>query len=89
MNDECEIVNNILDELMKAESKFPEFVYDPIHAVAILSEESGEATQAALNWVYHKGDPNLLKEELYQTAAMCIRILKNFDRFQLIQTCKV
>lgn len=84
-----EIVNNIIHELELAEKKFPSFVYDPIHAVAILGEESGEATQAALNWVYHDGDKEHLLKELYQTAAMCIRIAKNMDNFELIRTCEV
>lgn len=81
-----EIVDNILHELELAERKFPQFVYDPIHAVAILAEESGESVQAALDWVYHDGDKEHLLKELYQTAAMCIRTIKNIDNFQLIRT---
>ena len=70
------IVNDILKELKRAEQKFPDFPEDIIHKVGIMAEESGEATRASLQYVYENGKIDDLKEELIQTAAMCIRCLK-------------
>lgn len=66
------------NELEFALQKFPEFPVDPIHAVGVVNEESGEATKDALQWTYepHKNkDAETLKKELIQTAAMCIRMI--------------
>ena len=74
---ESEIIGEVLDELLRAETKYPDWPADLIHQVAIMQEESGEAIRAALNHVYH-GEPLAdVREELVQTAAMCLRCLKN------------
>ena len=66
-------------ELRRAEAKYPEWPADLIHQVAIMQEESGEAIRAALNHVYH-GEPLAdVRGELVQTAAMCLRCLKNLE----------
>lgn len=65
----------IFDELRKAEVKHPGWPTDPIHATAILCEESGEATQAAIDHVYADGSVEDLKTELAQTGAMALRAL--------------
>ena len=71
------LVNIILAELLRAEAKYPAWPADLIHQVAIMQEESGEAIRAALNHVYH-GEPLAdVRGELVQTAAMCLRCLKN------------
>ena len=71
------LVNIILAELLRAEAKYPAWPTDLIHQVAIMQEESGEAIRAALNHVYH-GEPLAdVRGELVQTAAMCLRCLKN------------
>jgi hypothetical protein len=71
------ITTDVLNELKRAEERFPEFPTDIIHMVAIMAEESGEATRASLQHVYENGSLDDLKEELIQTAAMCFRCLKN------------
>ena len=74
---ESEIIGEVLDELLRAETKYPAWPTDLIHQVAIMQEESGEAIRAALNHVYH-GEPLAdVRAELVQTAAMCLRCLKN------------
>lgn len=69
----------ILKELAKAEEKHPNWPADVLHQIAIVNEESGEATRAALQLTYEGGDLAALKTELVQTAAMCIRMLKNLE----------
>ena len=71
------LVNIILAELRRAESKYPAWPADLIHQVAIMQEESGEAIRAALNHVYHGEPLEDVRGELVQTAAMCLRCLKN------------
>ncbi len=71
------IINDIIEELNKAESKHPKWPSDVIHAVSIMQEESGESIRAAIQLIYEDGSLNDLKKELKQTAAMCIRVLKN------------
>ena len=71
------IIGDVCAELLRAETKYPAWPTDLIHQVAIMQEESGEAIRAALNNVYH-GEPLAdVRGELVQTAAMCLRCLKN------------
>lgn len=69
----------IYEELIKAEKKFPGWPRDVIHGVAIIAEELGESTQAALK--LHFGDVGLdegkehLIIEVAQTGAMALRML--------------
>ena len=65
--------------MVKAESKHPFWPTDILHQIAIVNEESGEATRAALQYQYEKGELKEVQTELIQTAAMCIRMLKNLD----------
>ena len=74
---ESEIIGEVLDELLRAETKYPDWPADLIHQVAIMQEESGEAIRAALNHVYHGEPLDDVRVELIQTAAMCLRCLKN------------
>ena len=78
------IIEDIRDELIEAMEKFPDFPCDPIHAVSIMSEESGEAIQAAIQWMYEKGNRRKTREELIQTAAMCIRAISGIDTGDII-----
>ncbi len=71
------ILEQILEELERAENKHPLWPTDVIHAAAIISEESGELMRAALQWNYENGNQDELKEEAIQTAAMCIRFLQH------------
>ena len=74
------IIEEVMDELGRAELKYPVWPEDVIHQVAIMAEESGEAVRAALNHVYHGESVETLRDELVQTAAMALRALKNLPR---------
>jgi hypothetical protein len=73
------ILHEIVHELVLAERKHPSWPDDPIHQVAIMVEEAGEAMQAALQMVYENGSVEALKKELIQTGAMVVRCLENLD----------
>jgi NTP pyrophosphatase (non-canonical NTP hydrolase) len=70
-------IKEIQQELNSAKLQHPYWPDDPIHAVAIMAEESGEAVRAVLNHVYEGRDLNDVKTELIQTAAMCLRCLES------------
>ena len=69
------VIEMVWRELERAVKKVPTWPSDPIHAVAVMVEESGEAMQAALDYYYLRGDLASLEAELVQTAAMCLRAL--------------
>lgn len=74
---EQQAIELILNELKRAEAKFPDWPDDIIHAAAIVAEEAGELTRASLNVVYSGENPNELQLEAIQVGAMAIRFLKN------------
>lgn len=76
-----EILAYITAELAKAKVKFPEWPTDPIHAAAIVAEESGELTRAALQFEYQHGNRVAMFDEAIQTAAMAIRFLENYHEY--------
>jgi hypothetical protein len=67
----------IIQEIQRAETKHPTWPDDIIHATAIVGEESGELTRAALNHVYHGDKRSKIIIESIHTAASAIRLLKN------------
>ena len=69
----------IVAELSKAEEKHPGWPDDQIHAVGILTEEVGEAMQAAIDHTYRNTGTDHLKEELAQCGAMAIRALMHLQ----------
>lgn len=69
--------NEINAELKRAEQKHPNFPTDMFRQLAIMQEEAGEVTRAVLHYHYEGGTLDHVKEELIQTAAMCLRMLKN------------
>jgi len=72
----------IRKELAKAKSKFPWWPSDPVHAAAIVSEESGELTQAALQFTYEKGPATAMLEEAVQVGAMAIRFIEAIMEYE-------
>lgn len=71
------LFNAIRVELYEAERKHPNWPDNIIEQAAIVSEESGELIRAALQAKYEGGDIEACRKEAIQTAAMCIRFLKN------------
>jgi hypothetical protein len=69
-------------ELVQAEKKHPGWPADVIHASAILNEEAGELTQAALDYYYSNGAKWRLKEEAIQCGAMALRFLLNLEKYE-------
>lgn len=70
----------VYQELKSAEKKHPVFPTDIVHATAILSEEAGEAVREANRIADDKcGSIEEWRTEILQTAAVCFRVLKNFD----------
>lgn len=76
------ILEEICEELFRAEIKFPYWPDDIIHAAAIVNEESGELIRAAIQFTYEDGEIEEVKTEAIQTAAMCIRFLKNLNSYK-------
>lgn len=72
----------VIMTLRNAEEKLPNWPDNPFEQICILSEEAGEVVKAALD--YHQGTGTLqeLKTELMQTAAMCLRTLKNLQKWE-------
>jgi len=78
-----DIIDEVLNEVGRATKKFPTWPTDPLHAFAVLGEEVGELQKAILQSVYEpmKSNPNDVREEAIQTAAMAIRFLMSLDQY--------
>lgn len=73
-------VNEMLVELKRARNIHPDWPLDPVHQVAILMEEAGEAMREANDMVHKGADVGpALRNELIQTGAMAIRCLINME----------
>jgi len=64
-------------ELIRAKKLYPGFPDDMFRQLAIMQEEAGEVTKAVLDYHYSGGSLNDVRNELVQTAAMCVRMLQN------------
>lgn len=74
-------LDGIIQVLNDAVKRYPDETWpkDVVHMTAIMMEEAGEAVQAA-NDAVHKGKSvHHLRNELMQTAAMCIRCLVHLE----------
>ena len=73
----------IYAELERAIAKFPTWPTDPLHAIAVVNEEVGEAVKAVLQAVYepHKSGPDEVRAEAIQAAAMAIRFVRSLDAY--------
>lgn len=64
-------------EVERAEAKHPNWPADPIHAAAIVGEESGELLQATVQYTYEGGNRSAIGIEAIHTAATAVRLIKN------------
>lgn len=71
------IIVEILMEVERAEKKHPVWPNDQLYAASIVAEENGELTRAAVQYEMEGGDIEEIRKEAIQTAATCIRLLKN------------
>ena len=72
-----DIFEEVEAEIHRAEKNHPGWPDDIVHAAAIVNEESGELIRAALNHHYFGESKEEIRKEAIQTAATCIRLLKN------------
>lgn len=73
------VLAQVMNEIDRAEKIHPVWPRNHIHQCAVVSEESGELLQAALNHDEHKGSKRQMITEAVHTAAMAIRFLKNIE----------
>jgi NTP pyrophosphatase (non-canonical NTP hydrolase) len=78
-------MNSILEEIkserQKQDVKWGEQNHNPIEWIAILTEEVGEASKAALE--AHFRDPSQIvdyRKELIQVAAVAVAMIESLDR---------
>ncbi|AXG66431.1 hypothetical protein JA33_027 [Dickeya phage vB_DsoM_JA33] len=78
--------HEFVNELARAEKKFPNWNKDAVYAASIMGEESGETLQAALDYQQAPAHSDELKAkillEAIQTGAMALRLLINGDSFE-------
>ena len=82
--EEVKVLDEAVVEMKRAMRKFPQWPTDPIHAATVIAEESGELQKSVLEAVYepHKGSKSNIRTEAIQTAAMCLRFLASFDKYE-------
>jgi hypothetical protein len=77
------LINDIFEELKRAEKIHPSWPTDNIHAVGIIVEEVGEAMREAIDYELagstHPEAYKNLRKELIQSTAMCFRALIAMD----------
>lgn len=75
--------NCVATELAAAKAKHPLWPTDPLHAVAIVSEEAGELARAVLQVSYEPGKATMadVAKEAIQTAAVALRFIESLDRY--------
>jgi hypothetical protein len=83
----------VLAEVERANTKFPLWPTQALHAVAVLGEEYGELQKAVLQLCYEpeKSSKDAVREEAVQTAAMALRFLYSIDSYvyeQSVQHCQ-
>lgn len=71
--------NRMDAELERAKAKHPNFPRNMFEQLAIMQEEAGEVTKAVLHFQRENGTLHDIKEELVQTAAMCMRMYEALD----------
>lgn len=77
------IIKKILQEVERAQNKFPTWPDDIIHANNILQEEAGELTKTINEFVYEypKSVGEDVEEEAIQTGAMVFRFLLSLEKY--------
>ncbi len=71
------IYNDIAQELTFAKLAHPNYPTDIFKQLAIMQEEAGEVTMAVNDLESGKSTTEHVRQELIQTAAMCVRMIEN------------
>ncbi len=74
-SEQIPIIIEIQKEILRAETLHPNWPNDPIHGAAIVGEECGELTKAAIDFSYHDYPAAGMETEAIQVAATAIRFL--------------
>ena len=67
------------EEVMSACCKFPRWPLTLSDGLAIMQEESGETAKAVVDFLFHGKPIADVRNELLQTAAMCVRLIHHID----------
>ena len=71
---------NVIDsELKRAKEKHPNFPDDLFQQGSIMIEEAGEVVKAINDWAWFSGSIESVRDELVQTAAMCMRMIEKIS----------
>lgn len=86
MHSVSSILAEIAAEIDRATTKFPTWHTDPIHAANVVMEEAGELCKEVHQLTYEpcKSSGESVRNEAIQTAAMAIRFLVSFDRYEFM-----
>jgi len=76
-----EIKCEVIEEIHRAQEKFPWWPKDVVHAAAIVAEEAGELQKAALQFYYQNGGRGAIRKEALQTASMVYRLLFHIEQY--------
>jgi NTP pyrophosphatase (non-canonical NTP hydrolase) len=76
------IYSEIEKELIYAEQQHPNYPTDIFKQLAIMQEEAGEVTMAVNDLESGKSTIKQVREELIQTAAMCVRMIENLREYE-------
>lgn len=68
--------------LERAQAKHPTWPTDPLHAVAVVSEEAGELQQAVLQATYEGASQDRVREEALDLAAAALRFVLSLDQYR-------
>ena len=76
-------INDVAWECQMAESKYPDWPEDVVHASAILNEEAGKLTRSAIDHAY-EFRPNHetlddMRRYAHRVAAMAFRLASNLN----------
>lgn len=66
-------------ELQRAKKQHPDYPRDMFRQTAMMNGEAGKVTKAVLDYHYKEGSLKDIKDELIQTAAMCMRMLEALE----------
>lgn len=90
------IVDAVVEELDRAEKKWPYFPVDPLHACAIIVEEVGEMVREANRMVYEADDEGTIdtrcadmKQEAIQSIVTLFRLLAVLPQIREYQRSRV